>query len=65
MKEIDQEEYKRTAEKLVRTKWNLLKNEQHLNRQSKTMAYLLQKGYESALIQELIKKIRAESAKRK
>lgn len=65
LKEIDQEEYKRTAEKLVRTKWNLLKNEQHLNRQSKTMAYLLQKGYESALIQELIKKIRAESAKRK
>lgn len=64
LKEIDQVEYQKNAEKLVRTKWNLLKNEQYLYRESKTLAYLLQKGYEPALIQALIKQIKAESAKK-
>jgi len=59
LKEIDREEYEAVAEKLVANKWASLKNEQYLNRQAKTMAYLLQKGYESELIQRLIQKIKS------
>ena len=59
LKEIDREEYEAVAEKLVANKWASLKNEQYLNRQAKTMAYLLQKGYESELIQQLIQKIKS------
>lgn len=65
LKEIDQEEYEKTATKLVKAKWTLLKQEQYINRESKTMAYLMQKGYEPALIQTIIKNLRAESAKSK
>jgi len=63
LKEIDQEAYFQAAEKMIRTKWSALKNEQYMNREAKTMAYLLQKGYEAPLIQSIIKKIRSESAK--
>lgn len=65
LKEIDQEEYQKTATKLVKTKWALLKHEQYINRESKTISYMMQKGYEPALIQGIIKNLRAESAKDK
>lgn len=65
LKEIDQDEYYKTAEKLGKNKWNLLKHEQHINRESKTMAYMMQKGYEPSLIQQIIKNIKAEMAKHK
>ncbi len=65
LKEIDCDEYEKTATKLVKAKWVLLKNEQYLNRESKTMAYMMQKGYEPTLIQQIIKNIKAESAKTK
>lgn len=58
LKEINREEYVAVAEKLVTNKWNSLKNEQYLNRHAKTLAYLLQKGYESDLVQQLIQKIK-------
>ena len=59
LKEIDREAYEAVAEKLVANKWASLKSEQYINRQAKTMAYLLQKGYESELIQRLIQKIKS------
>jgi regulatory protein len=59
LKEIDREAYEAVAEKLVANKWASLKGEQYINRQAKTMAYLLQKGYESELIQRLIQKIKS------
>jgi regulatory protein len=59
LKEIDRETYEAVAEKLVANKWASLKSEQYINRQAKTMAYLLQKGYESELIQRLIQKIKS------
>ena len=65
LKEIDQDAYQQTAAKLVKAKWLLLKHEQYINRETKTMAYMIQKGYEPALIQGIIKNLRAESAKSK
>ena len=59
LKEIDREAYEAVAEKLVANKWASLKGEQYINRKAKTMAYLLQKGYESELIQRLIQKIKS------
>ncbi len=62
LKEINRDEYEATAEKLVQTKWSLLKNEQYLNRENKTMSYLLQKGYEPDLIAGIIKKIKSKTS---
>jgi len=61
LKEIDQIEYSKVAEKLIRTKWLLLKKEQYLNREAKTKSFLLQKGYDAGLVQAIIKKVRSES----
>jgi len=61
LKEIDQVEYSKVAEKLIRTKWLLLKKEQYLNREAKTMSFLLQKGYDAVMVQAIIKKVRSES----
>jgi regulatory protein len=63
LKEIDREEYAVVAEKLIRTKWTALKDEQYMNREAKTMTYLQQKGYEPALVQSILKKIRSESTR--
>jgi regulatory protein len=54
LKEIDEEEYLETLQKLAQTKWNALNVENNLLRQSKTNAWLLQKGYEQTLISEVI-----------
>lgn len=59
--EIDQEEYAAVAEKLVRAKWQALKDEQYINREAKTRTYLMQKGYEPGLVQSILKKIRSAS----
>jgi regulatory protein len=55
MEEIDSEKYKETLQKLATAKWKSLKNEQYINRQAKTMRFLLQKGFENALVQEAVK----------
>ena len=57
MKEIDQEEYLATLEKLVEKKYASLKSEQYLVRKKKTFDYLLQKGFEPELINEAISKL--------
>ena len=54
LKEIDEEEYLETLQKLAQTKWNALNVENNLLRQSKTNAWLLQKGYEQTLISQVI-----------
>ena len=64
IKTIDQVEYNKVAEKLIRAKWLLPKKEQYMNRETKTMAYLLQKGYDAGLVQTIIKKIKNESNKK-
>ncbi|MDT2405351.1 RecX family transcriptional regulator, partial [Enterococcus avium] len=56
--EIDAEAYRKTALQLVKTKWMALKKEQYRVREAKTQAYLAQKGFEPALVQELIKIVR-------
>lgn len=58
LKEINAADYEKVAEKLVKTKWDSLKKEQYRNREAKTTAFMLQKGYEPALIQSLLLKIR-------
>jgi regulatory protein len=59
--EIDMVEYRKTALKLVKTKWAVLKKEQYHIREAKTQAYLAQKGFEPALVQALIKTVRDEA----
>ncbi|MEO7531539.1 MAG: regulatory protein RecX [Sediminibacterium sp.] len=59
LKEIVEHDYLISLEKLASTKWKSLTGEQYLSRQAKTNAYLLQKGYESSLIQQTITKIKA------
>ncbi|HZH63552.1 MAG TPA: regulatory protein RecX [Flavisolibacter sp.] len=54
MKEIDEEGYKKTIQQLAEKKYALLKNEQYMVRKKKTMDYLLQKGYEPALITAIV-----------
>lgn len=58
LKEIDEDDYRQVLLKLAQNKWTTLKNDPPVNRRSKTTQYLLQKGYEPALIQEAIEQIR-------
>ena len=58
LKEIDEEKYFETLQKLAQTKWNALNVENNLVRQSKTSAWLLQKGYEQSLISQVIRGLR-------
>jgi len=50
MKEIDEESYMDTLSRLAKEKYAALKHEQYLIRKKKTIDYLLQKGYEPALV---------------
>jgi regulatory protein len=62
LKEIDEEAYTGVLEELAQKKWDSLKGEQYINRQAKTTAYLLQKGYESPLVSKAVAKARAGNA---
>lgn len=56
--EIDPDEYYKTLEKLAEKKWAELRTERSQpTRKAKTYRYLLQKGYESSLIQDVINEI--------
>ena len=57
LKEIDEEMYVTVLRKLAFAKWKTLAGQNKLVRQSKTYAYLLQKGYENVLINRVIKEI--------
>lgn len=63
LKEIDGVDYIASLQKLALVKWNSLKKEQYLARQSKTVAYLLQKGYEGLIIRDVITNIRTGAIK--
>ncbi len=52
LKEIPPQDYADCLNRLATTKWTSLEGEQHFSRLAKTQAYLMQKGYESALIQK-------------
>jgi regulatory protein len=60
LKEIDEDDYIKTLDKLAADKWQTLTTEPNLFiKMRKTQDFLLQRGYESALIKEAIGKIRA------
>jgi regulatory protein len=54
LEEIDPEAYRQTLKKLARQKHASLPGERRPVRQSKTMRYLLAKGYESSLISAVL-----------
>lgn len=57
MKEIDDEDYEQTLKKLFEEKWNSLnKTHNRFAKMKKVSDYLVQKGYETMLINELFKK---------
>jgi regulatory protein len=60
LQEIDPEAYQQTLEKLARQKYASLRGERRLARQSKTIRYLLAKGYESSLISGVLDAIRED-----
>jgi len=51
LKQIDEEEYMTSLKKLAEDRYASLKGEQYLVRKKKTIDYLMQKGYETGLIQ--------------
>lgn len=57
LKEIDEAHYLATLEMLAQKKYAALYNEQYLVRKKKTLDYLLQKGFESSLINEVLNRI--------
>ncbi|RYY99802.1 MAG: RecX family transcriptional regulator [Chitinophagaceae bacterium] len=59
MKEIPEEDYHRTLERLAEKRWESLKGEQYLVRQKKTQDYLMLKGYEYELVGALVKRLAA------
>ncbi len=59
LKEIDGIDYMATLQKLAFSKWKSLKGNALRSREVKTIAYLLQKGYERPIIQEIITGIKA------
>ena len=57
LKQINEEDYMATLQKLAAEKYTTLKREQWLVRKKKTVDYLLQKGYELNLINSVIDSI--------
>jgi regulatory protein len=65
MREVDPDTYQKTLEKVARKKWTSLQGKRltPLHRQLKTRAYLLQRGYEPAIVQEILARISADAGK--
>ncbi|WP_018613050.1 regulatory protein RecX [Segetibacter koreensis] len=59
LKELEEKKYLETLQKLAAAKWKALQDENKLVRQSKTNAYLLQKGYEQGVISDVLKNLTA------
>ena len=55
MKEIDEDEYQKTIELLVKKKWATLNGHEAIKRK-KTFEYCYRKGYEASYINEALKK---------
>jgi len=62
--ELNEEEYLKTLNKLARKKWNSIKGTgiNQFVKMTKTRDFLLQRGFESTLIGEVIKKLNTKSA---
>lgn len=59
MKQIDEDDYTATLQKLAADKWSTLKSEKNIFiKMRKCSDYLLQKGYEHELIKEAIAELR-------
>lgn len=58
LKEIDPEDYQKTLDKLTEKKWLSLKSDQYIIRETKTIRYLMQKGYEIDLIKASLSQLR-------
>lgn len=54
LKQISGDDYLATLKKLADEKYSSLKGQQYLVRKKKTMDYLMQKGYEPGLIQQVL-----------
>ena len=62
LKEIDEDDYIKTLEKLAADKWAILGTEPNLFiKLRKASDYLMQKGYESGLVRAAVEKAREES----
>ncbi|NLU94342.1 regulatory protein RecX [Chitinophaga sp. Ak27] len=62
MEEIDPDDYAAVLLKLADKKYQSLRNETAMKRRYKTMQYLLQRGFESELIQEALEQIAKNDA---
>ena len=62
IKQIDEDDYLKSLNTLARKKWNSIKGEgvNHFVKMSKTTTYLMQKGFESDLIQAAIAILRKD-----
>ena len=60
LQQIDEQVYHETLHRLAIEKYTALKSEQYLVRKKKTIVYLMQKGFEPALINEALTKITAK-----
>ena len=59
LRQIEDEQYLATLHKLAEKKWLSTKGEHYLTRQAKTYNYLLQKGFETALISKVISQLKS------
>jgi Uncharacterized protein conserved in bacteria len=57
LKQINEDEYFKTLDRLARAKYASLKNDQYLVRKKKTMDHLLNKGFEAALVNQVMQSI--------
>ncbi|HVZ25927.1 MAG TPA: regulatory protein RecX, partial [Sediminibacterium sp.] len=63
LQEIDPIEYAAVAEKLAAAKFSQLGDSHPLTKQAKTLAYLLQKGYETGIARAAVQKNLSKPAK--
>jgi regulatory protein len=57
LKQIDEDDYLAQLRSLAANKFALLKNEHYLARQAKTTAYLIQKGFEPAVVSGVVNEL--------
>lgn len=57
LKEINEEDYLQTIQKVAEKKWTLIKEPNAYKKRSKLLTYLSSKGYESEFIYEVAKKL--------
>lgn len=60
LKQIDEDDYRKTLYQLAAAKYASLKQEQYLVRTKKTMDYLVRRGFEPDLVAQALKNIREQ-----